>query len=93
MERKPIMILKSDIGADALRTAIIQQAVKDYVHGHRVRNKKLAIREQAIRDMNDAEAFLLSEWATWLVDLDCKWILQKVKEMLNEKDKKNNAED
>lgn len=93
MERKPIkMLVKSDVGADALRTAIVQQAVKDFVHGHKVRNKKQCIREQAIRNMEDAERFLLSEWAEWLVDLDCRWILERVKEMLNE-DKKTNPKD
>ena len=94
MERKPItIIVKSDIGADALRTAIVEQAVKDFVHGHTMRNKKRCMREQAIQDMHDAEEFLLGEWAEWLVDMDCKWILTKVKEMLNETSKKNNTED
>ena len=94
MERKPIrMLIVSDIGADALRTAIVEQAVKDFVHGHTMRNKKRCMREQAAQDMKDAEEFLLGEWAEWLVDMDCKWILDKVKEMLDEKGKKNNTED
>lgn len=94
MERKPItIIVKSDIGADALRTAIVEQAVKDFVHGHTMRNKKRCMREQAIQDMHDAEEFLLGEWAEWLVDMDCKWILTKVKEMLNEKSKKDDSKD
>lgn len=94
MERKPIrMLIVSDIGADALRTAIVEQAVKDFVHGHTMRNKKRCMREQAAQDMKDAEEFLLGEWAEWLVDMDCKWILGKVKEMLDEKGKKDNTED
>ena len=94
MERKPIrMLIVSDIGADALRTAIVEQAVKDFVHGHTMTNKNRCVREQAAQDMKDAEEFLLGEWAEWLVDMDCKWILDKVKEMLDEKGKKNNTED
>lgn len=94
MKRKPItIIVKSDIGADALRTAIVEQAVKDYIHGHTMRNKKRCVREQALQDMKDAEEFLLGEWAEWLVDLDCRWILKETKERLNEKSKKNIPED
>lgn len=84
MERKPIkMLIQSDIGADILRTEIVKQAVKDYIHGHTTTDKRNMILAKEWAE--DAEEFLMSEWAEWLVDLDCKWILKKVREKIEKK--------
>lgn len=93
MKRKPIrMLILSDIGADALRTAIVKQAVDDYVHGCVTKNKSEKRYAEIVRDMNDAEEFLKSDWAEWLVDVDCKTILRKVKERMDEKSKEDYTE-
>ena len=88
MERKPIkMLIQSDIGADLLRTEIVKQAVKDYIHGRTTRESRKTKRSESINNMEDAERFLNGEWAEWLVDIDCKSLLRKVKERLDEKEK------
>ena len=40
------------------------------------------IYRQAIKEINDAENFLQSEWAEWLVDIDLDYILKKVRERI-----------
>ena len=123
MKRREVRkILKSDIGCDYLRIAIIEQAAKDMVRWNR-RKRTLEARwfpileelkangdehkayyfwhrekishnksrfelyNQALREINDAERFLESEWAEWLVDLDVDYILKKVRERIEAEDK------
>lgn len=123
MKRREVrQILKSDIGCDYLRIAIIEQAAKDMVRWNR-RKRNLEARwfpileelkangdeykayyfwhreklshnksrfelyNQALREINDAERFLESEWAEWLVDLDMEYIVKKVRERIEAEDK------
>ena len=123
MKRREVrQILKSDIGCDYLRIAIIEQAAKDMVrwnrrkrtlearwfpileelkangdehkayyfwHGEKLSHNKsrFELYNQALREINDAERFLESEWAEWLVDLDVDYILKKVREHIEAEDK------
>lgn len=45
------------------------------------------IYNQAVREISDAERFLQSEWAEWLVDVDLDYILKKVRKKIEAEDK------
>ena len=83
----------TDEGANELRIAIVQQAVKDYQHytlllrkyDRRKVNKASKAYLQAEKERNDAREFLLGEWCEQLANFDSGYLLAQAEKAIADK--------
>ena len=77
------MINITDDGLDLLRTAIVEQAAKDY---QKVLKKKKRNPKYESYSKKELEDFFESQWFEWLVNCDGEYIMNEIKRMVrNEK--------
>ena len=71
-------------GADQLRHAIVEKAISDYARGNRLLAQAKAgddfqRLEECQKFVDDIEKFFLSEWFTFICDLDGQTLLNSLK--------------